>query len=119
MSAVRSLLAMFRLKGKPAQHVSAKDAKALQEKGAVILDVREAFEWNRAHIEGAQNVPLSDIEAKAAELPKDRVIVVHCAMGSRSAKAAGHLASQGFDVRDMSGGFGEWRDAGLPVKKAK
>ena len=45
---------------------------------AFIVDVRNEDAYNIAHIRGAKLIPLSDVEKRAGELPKDRVIVTYC-----------------------------------------
>lgn len=119
MPVLRSLLAFLRPAKRAVRDVGAAEAKRMQEAGALVLDVREKFEWDRGHVPGAKLVPLGDVERLAGELPKDRPIVVHCALGSRSRKAAATLAEKGYDVVHIGGGFSEWKREGLPVEREK
>lgn len=75
------------------------------ERGALLVDVRSPGEFGGGHLEGAVNVPVDQIGAKAASLGgKDRPIVVYCASGMRSARAAGLLRGAGFgEVHDLGG----------------
>ena len=81
-----------------------------------LLDVRTPGEFNQGHIQGAELIPLNELAAKIAMLPKGREIVCICESGSRSRVAARHLYSQGYKVSNMRGGMGRWVSAGLPVK---
>lgn len=69
-----------------------------------IIDVRESFEFQRGHIPGAKNVPLSKINNYT---PKDQVYVI-CQSGMRSKKAAKQLMRQGYDVINVRGGMSAW-----------
>ena len=74
-----------------------------------ILDVRKPGEWETAHIEGSTNIPLADLEARLAEIPRDREVVLHCQTGYRSAIAASLMQRGGVEgMRDLVGGFEAW-----------
>jgi rhodanese-related sulfurtransferase len=65
----------------------------------VVIDVREPVEYQESHIEGAINIPPSDLMSGAAALadtPKDANIILYCISGSRSNSAQHILAAQGF-----------------------
>lgn len=117
MSVLKSFIAMLRPAKRAVRDVGAAEAKRMQDAGALVLDVREKFEYDRGHVPGAKLVPLGDVDALAGDLPKDRPIVVHCALGTRSRKAASTLAEKGYDVVHIGGGFSEWKSAGLPVER--
>jgi rhodanese-related sulfurtransferase len=73
-----------------------------------LLDVRSPAEFESGHIEGACNIPLLELHLKAYELPLDKELVVYCAHGMRSAKAAHYLTGNGFHkVTHVSGDLGE------------
>ena len=83
----------------------------------VVLDVREADEWDGGHIEGAVHVPLGDLPARVGELdPQARTLVV-CHLGGRSARAAAWLGQQGHDVVNLDGGMDAWEAAGRPTTR--
>ena len=90
--------------------ISAAEAKAKFEKGeAVLLDVREGFERDRASIEGSVWIPMREIPPRAAELPPDHDIIVFCHHGSRSAQVAMYLLRNGYSrVRNLAGGIDAW-----------
>jgi rhodanese-related sulfurtransferase len=93
----------------------------MNREDALVVDVREPGEYGSGHIIGAKNVPLSRIDGLGSEIAakrKDKPLIVYCDNGSRSAKAAAALRSQGFSrVVNLSGGLGAWQQAGLPVQK--
>ncbi len=88
-------------------YVNGAEAKALVEAGAVLLDVRTKDEFDEHHLPGARNLPVSDLRGQLATLPKDKPIVVYCAVGSRSKAAANMLAAAGYDARNL-GAMGNW-----------
>ena len=64
------------------------------------------------------HIPLGHLADRAAELPRDRPIVVQCQSGGRSSIAASVLEKLGAaDVANLSGGITAWAAAGLPIEK--
>ncbi len=83
----------------------------------VVLDVRGEEEWRAGHLAESLNIPLAELDQRTGEIPRNRTVIVHCQTGARAAIAASLLRARGFDdVRLFSGGFAEWRAAGLPVE---
>lgn len=83
--------------------------------GAKILDVREDYEWEEGHIEGAQHLVLSELPARYGEVPLDEDVYVICRAGGRSAQAVQYLNNYGFDAINVAGGMGAWLDAEKPI----
>ncbi|MGI9155711.1 MAG: rhodanese-like domain-containing protein [Marmoricola sp.] len=81
----------------------------------VVLDVREPAEWQHGHIEGAQHIPLGDVQNRLAEVPTDRQVLVVCKAGGRSAQATGYLVQNGVDAVNLDGGMLKWEAAGRPM----
>jgi ArsR family transcriptional regulator len=84
----------------------------------LILDVRPDDEYAKGHIPTAINIPLAELEAQMASLPRDRLIVAYC-RGPYcvfSVEAVALLRAQGFEVRRLEDGLPEWRTAGLMVE---
>ena len=76
-----------------------------------LIDVREAFEYEIARINGAKLIPLGEIAERVDELPRERPIIVHCHSGQRSAQAVRLLQQRGFDkVYNLEGGIDAWSD---------
>jgi len=97
--------------------VRAAEAKELLANGAVLLDVREPFEYYAQHAPDARLVPLSALPSLVGELDQQRTIVVVCRSGNRSASATSFLKHQGLDAVNLSGGMIAWVNAGLPTQQ--
>lgn len=94
--------------------------KLLADKKIVVLDVRTADEFAAGHIAGATNLDFRapDFKAKVAALPKDRVYLVNCAVGGRSARACELMGTLAFPtIYDLKGGIRAWQAAGKPLVK--
>jgi hydroxyacylglutathione hydrolase len=84
---------------------------------AVVLDVRNASEWEGGRIPGARHRFLGSLMEQLHGLERDTPIVVQCQTGSRSAIAASLLRAAGFtDVTNLRGGLVSWQAAGLPIE---
>ena len=70
-----------------------------------LVDVREVEEFETLHLEGAQNLPLSQLADIYDQLDKDQLHYVICKSGMRSARACQFLAEQGYDVINVQGGM--------------
>ena len=70
-----------------------------------LVDVREVEEFETLHLEGAQNLPLSQLADTYEQLDKDQLYYVICKSGMRSARACQFLAEQGYDVINLQGGM--------------
>ncbi|TSH95121.1 rhodanese-like domain-containing protein [Verticiella sediminum] len=82
----------------------------------VFVDVRPAEEYAKGHIAQARSLPQTDLEARAASLPKNKPLIVVCANGRGAGKAAAQLKAKGFEqVHTLNGGMLAWQQAGLPV----
>lgn len=82
-----------------------------------VVDVRERHEFAGGHLPGARNVPLSEFVDRVDEvtaLPGEVYVV--CESGGRSAQVTAWLGQQGYDVANVAGGTGAWREAGYPVE---
>jgi rhodanese-related sulfurtransferase len=85
--------------------------------GALLVDVRAPREREQKHVAGSLSLPLNHLVERAAELPADRPLLLHCAGGYRSSIAASLLQRLGFTrVSEMAGGIAAWEAANLPVK---
>ncbi|MDV7133426.1 rhodanese-like domain-containing protein [Williamsia muralis] len=105
----------FRHYLRQAPKVSAREAIGLAQGGALVVDVRRRFEWNRTHIPGAVHIPLEDLERRSDELPDDRLLLTFCTGGLRSSAAANLLNDWGWEARNISKGLIDWRAAGGPL----
>ncbi len=83
-------------------------AKEKIRQGATVIDVRTPAEYASGHYEGATNIPLQDLQSRLTGLgDKKAAIVVYCASGMRSAKAARILTGGGFTDVTNAGGLGD------------
>ena len=74
-----------------------------------LVDVREPWEFDRAHIDGATLIPMREIPSRLGELPEDDELVLMCHHGSRSAQVAAWLARNGFTrLHNLAGGIDAW-----------
>ena len=84
----------------------------------ILLDVREDWEWEKAHLETAMHIPIGDLAGRVEELDRQQEIIVYCHHGERSVDACLLLWEQGFrKVRNLTGGIEAWSelvDPGVP-----
>lgn len=74
-----------------------------------LLDVRETAEYAAGHVDGAANIPLSQLRQRLDELPTDREIWMYCAVGQRAYYATRALSQRGLEVRNLSGGYATYQ----------
>jgi rhodanese-related sulfurtransferase len=75
----------------------------------VLLDVREPWEFQTCHIDGAAAMPMRTVPARLAELDPDLPVVCICHHGARSMQVASFLEQNGFaDVSNLTGGVHAW-----------
>lgn len=83
------------------------------------IDVRTRDEYKLGTIPGFINIPLDELRAHLKDLPKDRPIIVTCAVGLRGYLAYRILTQHGFtNVKNLSGGYKTWSVATAKVKNA-
>lgn len=84
--------------------------QAIENKTALLIDVREREEWDAGHIESAQHIPLSALaQGDVPDLPADCEIILHCQKGKRGQQAAQILRAHGYlNVSNMVGGYEAW-----------
>ncbi len=79
---------------------------------AVVIDVRERYEWDAGHIDGARHIPLGELPNRLNELPPDAGIVFYCQTGGRSARALDLARDAGLTrAKHLRGGFTAWRSS--------
>jgi rhodanese-related sulfurtransferase len=83
---------------------------------ALVVDLREAKEYQAGHISGAIHVPFRQItERAAAELDRERTVILVDKMGQQAASAGRQLRRAGFRVNRLRGGMAEWQAQSMPV----
>ena len=83
---------------------------------AVLIDVREPYEWDAGRIPGAKHIELERLAGRADELPKDKPVIFQCRVGRRSALATDAFRAVGYDAYNMRGGIEAWAEEGLPLE---
>ena len=79
------------------------------EKGALVVDVRSAAEFNEGHVPGAILIPVDEVEKRIAEFGEDksRPIVLYCKRGVRAGRAEGVLEAHGYTNVINGGGYAD------------
>ncbi|MDB5761154.1 MAG: rhodanese-like protein [Herminiimonas sp.] len=86
----------------------------------IILDVRDPAEFAAGHVREAKNIPLKELPKRVGELDrfKSKSVIIVCATGVQSSKAAAQLKNAGFNgVYSLNGGLAAWQAQGLPIAK--
>ncbi|HZS18518.1 MAG TPA: molybdopterin-synthase adenylyltransferase MoeB [Candidatus Udaeobacter sp.] len=95
------------------REISPQELKSKMDSGESfeLIDVREPFEYEIAHIDRAKLIPLGEIADRVDELKREQPIVIHCHSGMRSAQAVRLLQQHGFtNVYNLEGGIDAWSD---------
>jgi rhodanese-related sulfurtransferase len=90
----------------------------LAAEGALLIDVRRAYEWEGGRIAGARHIEVNELVAQAESIPKDKPVVFYCRTGNRSGMAAAAFREAGYNAHNMAGGLHAWVDAGLEIEPA-
>lgn len=99
--------------------------KALKDKKAVLIDVREQKEWDAGHLKDAGLLPLSKINKGVDKdeleklIPKGSIVYLHCKAGGRCLTAAEALKKQGYDARPLKDGYEALLKAGFAKDEKK
>jgi rhodanese-related sulfurtransferase len=92
--------------------------KLLSDDQIILLDVRPAEEYEASHLPHARSIPVTELEARLAELPVDREIVAYC-RGPYCVfadEAVALLRARGYQARRLAEGLPDWRALGLPIE---
>ncbi len=101
-----------------AKEVCPTTTQSLLKQGYTLVDVRERDESARLAFDVANLIimPLSELEQRYAELPKDRPLILACQDGSRSLRATYYLMNKGYtNVTNMKFGMARWVARGFPI----
>lgn len=99
--------------------ISSTEAKTLLAKSNIfLLDVRTPQEFSQARLAGAVLIPIGEFERRISEVPKNKPVLVYCAVGSRSKPAADLLSQRGYkEVYHMTDGIVGWYRNGFPIQR--
>jgi rhodanese-related sulfurtransferase len=118
--AVLAVVIEMRHRARGGSSVGTADAVRLANSGALLLDVRDAKDYEAGHIIEARNIPAAELASRAESLKKfkEKPVIVYCDGGFTSAGAARTLRASGFTkVVTLSGGLNSWRQENLPLVK--
>jgi rhodanese-related sulfurtransferase len=88
----------------------------INHEDALVIDVRPLATYQNGHIPNSRNIPLSELEAKVASLPKGKPVIVTCDRGQIAVGAAAKLRQAGIEkVAVLEGGLNAWAQAGMPI----
>jgi molybdopterin/thiamine biosynthesis adenylyltransferase/rhodanese-related sulfurtransferase len=99
----------------PFREVDVAQAVTLAREGFTVIDVREPSEWDAGHVDGGVLLPLADLPRRIASVAPDRAapLLLHCAVGARSARAAAELTRMGYtNVVNLKGPIDQWQQLG-------
>lgn len=98
------------------QDIGATEAAELAGSEEVqLVDVRQDFEWEAGHIDGATHIPLDQLPTRAKEIDRDGKVIFVCRSGGRSAMATNAFRESGFDGLNLAGGMEAWVQVGNPI----
>ncbi|MBM7368171.1 rhodanese-like domain-containing protein [Gordonia hydrophobica] len=80
----------------------------------VLLDVRENYEWEDAHIRGALHIPLDEVPARIDEIDLEPELMIVCRTSGRSFRLSQYLAMRGIEATVVRGGMVAWQAADKP-----
>lgn len=83
--------------------------------GAVVIDVREPYEYASGHVPGALSIPMHLVPLRVDEIPSNRDVYVICAGGNRSWQVCHYLGQRGIEAINVTGGTQAWALSGLPI----
>jgi rhodanese-related sulfurtransferase len=109
----------FRQAGKPLGPVLA--TQFINREDAIVIDVREAREFEAGQLPGSRNIPFQELRARAGELEalKEKPLLLVCTSGVRAGQACAQLQRLGFTrLNTLEGGIDAWIRAGLPLKRS-
>jgi rhodanese-related sulfurtransferase len=95
--------------------------KYLNEDPALLIDVRESFEFRSKRIKGSINIPASgNINRAADTLNKNCALFLYCTSGTRSKRVAASLYNKGFrKLYSLDGGIMQWQKGGMKVDRSR
>jgi len=102
------------------KNIMSREVKALLDsnKNIYLLDVRTPQEYSQGRLAGSVLIPVGEFERRIGEVPKNKTIIVYCAVGARSKPVASFLSQQGYrDVYHMTDGIVGWYRNGFPIQR--
>lgn len=92
------------------ENISAKELRQyIYDRNYEIIDLRDIMEYQRAHVINAVHIASGDIFSEHLEKITKKSVILYCDRGGESIRIARILASKGYDVKNVIGGFHEIR----------
>jgi rhodanese-related sulfurtransferase len=99
------------------RNIDSDTAKKHYDNNVEFLDVREQDEFDQARIPGSTLLPMSQMNSRWQEIPKDREVVVYCRTGNRSAVLLGQLDQMGYtNLLNLEKGIVDWHQKQYPIE---
>ena len=120
LAAIVAIVMEIRQQGRGSNVIAPSDAVRLVNSGALVVDVRDAKDYEAGHIIDSRHIPASELASRADSLKKfkEKPVLVYCDGGFASAAAAKSLRTLGFGkVVTLRGGLQSWRSDNLPLVK--
>jgi rhodanese-related sulfurtransferase len=121
LAAIAGMLGWMTFQASGTRRLSPMEATGkMNRDDAAILDVRAEADFQKGHVVGAINIPLSQIDASLARLQKykSKPVIAICATGQTSGGAVKKLRAAGFeDLYSVAGGINAWEGASLPLTR--
>src|SRR6202020_31678 len=111
------ILEFIKLKQRAQQLSPALGTKMINHQNAIVLDIRNAEAFATGHIVDAISIPFAELESKYKKLDKSKAlpILIVCATGQESLRAANLLIKNGFNAFILTGGIRGWKEAEMPL----
>ena len=90
------------------------------EDDTLIIDTRNAADFNKGHIKGAKNISIADLSSDLSKYSdyKNKTVLVYCNSGNTVTRAIKLLKTAGFEkVNNLDGGIAAWKEANMPLSK--
>lgn len=98
------------------KNISSATAKEMYDNKIKFIDVREEAEHEAAKIPNTQLIPMSEIQGRVNEIPKDEDVVIYCRTGNRSGILISQLIQYGYtNLYNLEGGIVDWHQNNYPV----
>lgn len=97
-------------------NISSTEAKEMYDNRIKFIDVREAAEHEAARIPNTILIPMSEIQSRIEEIPKDEEIVIYCRTGNRSGILIQQLLQFGYtNLYNLKHGIVDWHQNNFPI----
>lgn len=102
------------------KNISSVEAKNMYDKKVKFIDVRELDENEAARIPNTELIPMSEIQSRWNEIPKDEDVVIYCRTGNRSGSLISQLIPLGYtNLYNLDGGIVDWYQKNYPIEQKR